>query len=69
VSRPVYIGEAAAPVTRKCDWCDRTAASAHEIYRPRKKLGTGQFLYACPRHKVTAENAIAAKRDPPKAAA
>lgn len=69
MSRPVYIGEAAPPATRKCDWCERTAASALEIFRPRKKLGTGQFLYACPRHRKTAEEAIDQKRNPPRAAA
>lgn len=68
VSR-IYLGIPAPPAERQCDFCERTAATSHEIFKPRKKVGTGQFLYACPRHRRVAEEAIDQKRNPPKAAA
>jgi hypothetical protein len=51
----VYLGIHAPPPDRDCDWCRKTAAHAFEIFRPRKKVGTAQFVYACHQHREVAE--------------
>lgn len=65
----LYFGEAADPATRPCDWCGDPGVKAIEIRKPRKKVGTGQFMYPCRNHVRTAERAAEAIRNPPKAAA
>lgn len=65
VSR-VYFGEAADPSTRNCDWCGEPGVKAIEIVKPRKKVGTGQFMYPCSKHVRTAERAAEAIKNPPK---
>ena len=63
-----YFGEAADPATRQCDWCGKPGVKAIEIWKPRKKVGTGQFMYPCARHVETAKRAVEALKNPPKAA-
>lgn len=67
--RRTYFAEAADPATRTCDWCDKPGVKAIEIVKPRKKVGTGQFLYPCARHVQTAQRAADAIRNPTKEAA
>lgn len=58
------LGIPADPKTRPCDWCHRVtgANSAWEIHQPRKKVGTAQFLYACPQHEELAKESSRAPR-------
>ena len=61
--------EAADPSTRKCDWCDGAGVKAIEIWYPRKKVGSGRFLYPRSKHVRTAERTADGIRNPPKKAA
>jgi hypothetical protein len=65
----VYLGEAGDPSTRTCDWCGDPGVKALEIARPRKKVGTGQFVYPCSTHVHIAEATVEAIKNPPKKAA
>lgn len=64
----IALGQPAAPSTKDCDWCDRKAVKAFEIFRPRKKIGLAQYMYACSRHTDNAARVVAEKREPNKAA-
>jgi len=63
-----YPGEPADPATKDCDWCDRKAVKAFELWKPRKKMGLAQYMYACSRHTSNAERVVAQKREPKTAA-
>lgn len=65
----VYFGQAADPATRTCDWCGEPGVKALEVWKPRKKVGTGQFLYPCSNYVRVAERQIDSIKNPPKAAA
>lgn len=60
-------GVAADPHTKECNWCGAgsEAVCAYEVFKPRKKVGTAQFLYACEKHRRIARESSRA----PKAAA
>jgi hypothetical protein len=63
---PRYMpGKPSDPHDHDCGWCERQAIHAFELYKPGKKFGTGQFVYACGRHLALAKNSARA----PKAAA
>ena len=55
MAKQTWFGEMADPSTKTCDWCEKTAAHGYELYKGKKPVGTGQFLYACPRHKDLAK--------------
>lgn len=59
-----FLGRPAPPETKDCDWCDEKAVAAYELYRPRKKVGLAQYVYACGRHRQSATRAVDAKRHP-----
>lgn len=63
-----YMAVAADPKTKTCDWCGEPGFKALPIVKPRKKIGTGQFLYPCAKHVRTAESALEAVRKPKEAA-
>jgi hypothetical protein len=57
-----YFGKPAPPSTKTCDWCGKPGLVAFEIYRPRKKVGTAQYLYPCKKHIQLAKEASRAPR-------
>jgi hypothetical protein len=61
-------GKPAPPGTRTCDWCGAPGVKALEVYKPGKKVGTGQYIYPCSKHVATAKRSIASVRAPRKAA-
>lgn len=61
-TKPLFLGEPGPLADRKCDWCGRPAVVAYEIIKPRKAIGTGQFLYACSRHKNLAKESSGAQK-------
>lgn len=62
----IFPGTPAPPATKECDWCGEPAASAHELQRPRKKMGKALYLYACRSHKQTAERVAEGYKQPKK---
>lgn len=50
-----WFGKMADPATKVCDWCGVTASEGFELKKPRKTVGTAQFLYGCPRHTEVAK--------------
>ena len=69
MARREFFAEAADPSTRECDWCGKAGVTAIEIFKPGKKIGTGQFLYPCARHVATAKRAADAIKNAGRAAA
>jgi len=55
MSGEVFLGVAADPKTKVCDWCGEAGVKAIELTRNAKKIGTGQFLYPCSKHIAVAE--------------
>jgi hypothetical protein len=68
MSKNLYLGEAAPPGEKTCDWCDKPGVASFEISKPGKKFGTGQFLYPCARHVETAKRMVEELRTRKKAA-
>ena len=68
MSGHTYFGEAAPPEEKTCDWCGRPGVKALEIFKPGKKVGTGQFLYPCARHVAVATAMVEELRTRKKAA-
>lgn len=68
MAQPNYFGEAAPPEERTCDWCGRPGVVALELFKPGKKVGTGQFLYPCARHVRLARETVETLRTRKKAA-
>ena len=62
----VFPGTPTKPETKDCEWCENKATTAHELVKPRKKMGTAQYLYACPSHKQTAERVAEGYKQPKK---
>lgn len=61
-----YFPEAADPAERRCEWCGEMAERAYEVFKTAKQIrqgiGTGQFLYCCPRHVRLGKEASKAPR-------
>lgn len=59
-----FFGKPADPSTRDCGWCrpPEPAVVAFEVYRPRKKIGTATYVYACGRHRNIAREMSRAPR-------
>jgi hypothetical protein len=64
-----YFGKPAPPATRTCDWCGKPGVKAVEVFKPGKKVGTGQYVYPCSKHVTTAKRAVQSVRAPVKRAA
>jgi hypothetical protein len=58
-------GKPSDPRTKECDWCGpgSQAEVVYEIYKRGKSIGTGQFLYACGKHRDLARENSRAPRE------
>lgn len=53
-----WFGKPSDPKTMQCEWCEKRATCAYEIFKPltrQKPVGTAQFLYACREHERQAQ--------------
>ena len=57
-----YIGQAADPSTRTCEWCPNTAIHSLEITK-KKDIGKALFIYYCGDHRTQAWRFIHGDKD------
>lgn len=59
-----FFGRPSPPGERHCEWCGEPGVKALEVFKPGKKVGTGQYLYPCSKHIDVAKRSIESVRSP-----